>query len=430
MPLKFVYSRQGNIELFNNNYIYSLIKSTLGKSYISWKCIKCNITVQTTSTEPSGNIIGDENPKHPTHKPCLKDIKKHHGFAAIFRMKNKNKNKLLGNTTKMVYDDQQNNDTMSDISDASISSNSQIKTFSCETIVGKLLELNFEWKIGNFFDYWKTCQSGEVLESSRFSLLNDKSDKWYFKLFPRGNNDNPGHVLLYINLTNESIMNLPSDFLSGTIYMTITVGEYEKKPIKKMYIHQCSENNYQCIFNLSLIGFENILKQSCPSETLYIFVEIKARACVHQVYEEKFESFKWGTDNTKNYYDIVFNIAGQEFHANKYKLEESSTVFCNIFEQQLTDDNVDNIVTITDVQPKVFGQLLEFIQTNDISIVQTMPEDLLFAANKFKLDGLKKICEDAIIRKISSADAPKMFVMAHKIDDLVIKKEPIDLFQV
>lgn len=312
------------------------------------------------------------------------------------------------------------------LQNTNILSGSQIKTFSCETIVGKLLELNFEWKIGNFFDYWKTCQSGEFLESSRFSLLNDKSDKWYFKLFPRGDNDNPGCVLLYINLTKESIVNLPGDFLSGTICMTITIGDHKNKPTKKLCIRQCSENNYQCIFNLSLIDFENILKQSCPSKTLYIFVEIKTRACVHQVYEEKFETLKWGTDSTKDYYDIVFNVGGREFHANKYVLEKSSAVFCEIFEQQLTDDNVDNIVTITDIQPKVFGQLLEFIENNDTSKIQKMPERLLFAADKFKLNDLKKICKDAIIRKISCGNAPKMYVVAHKIDDLTIKKEPID----
>lgn len=54
MPLEFVHSRQGNLELLANNYIYSLMKHTIKKNYLSWKCIRCNVTIKTTSDKPSG----------------------------------------------------------------------------------------------------------------------------------------------------------------------------------------------------------------------------------------------------------------------------------------------------------------------------------------------------------------------------------------
>lgn len=111
--------------------------------------------------------------------------------------------------------------------------------------------------------------------------------------------------------------------------------------------------------------------------------------------------------------DIIFNVAGETFHAHKLVMAARSPVFRSQFFDG-SDGEAQEIV-ISDMEPKVFKAMLHFVyrdalmedelvpfsSSSESSVSETLTAKLLAAADKYDLGRLRRLCESHLCKSIS-----------------------------
>ena len=96
-----------------------------------------------------------------------------------------------------------------------------------------------------------------------------------------------------------------------------------------------------------------------------------------------------------------------------------------MFEHEM-EERKHNRVEISDVEPEVFREMLRFIYTGKASNLERMADDLLAAADKYALERLKVMCEEALCTNLSTENSAEVLILAdlHSADQL--KAQAID----
>ncbi|KFP78571.1 SPOP protein, partial [Atrichornis clamosus] len=123
--------------------------------------------------------------------------------------------------------------------------------------------------------------------------------------------------------------------------------------------------------------------------------------------------------------DCCLCVAGQEFKGHKAILAARSPVFSAMFEHEM-EESKKNRVEINDVEPEVFKEMMCFIYTGKAPNLDKMADDLLAAADKYALERLKVMCEDALCSNLSVENAAEILILAdlHSADQL--KTQAVD----
>ncbi|KAG7239052.1 hypothetical protein INR49_030232 [Caranx melampygus] len=102
-----------------------------------------------------------------------------------------------------------------------------------------------------------------------------------------------------------------------------------------------------------------------------------------------------------------------------------SPVFSAMFEHEM-EESKKNRVEINDVEPEVFKEMMCFIYTDKAPNLDKMADDLLAAADKYALERLKVMCEDALCTSLSVENAAEILILAdlHSADQL--KTQAVD----
>ena len=96
---------------------------------------------------------------------------------------------------------------------------------------------------------------------------------------------------------------------------------------------------------------------------------------------------QWNEDNVKllksgQFSDVVFKVGDQEFQAHKAILSVHSPVFSAMFEHKDTLEAQEGKVVIIDIEPGVFGELLNYIYSGKPVIMDYYVAELFVAADK------------------------------------------------
>ncbi|KAJ4761125.1 BTB/POZ and MATH domain-containing protein 2 [Rhynchospora pubera] len=105
--------------------------------------------------------------------------------------------------------------------------------------------------------------------------------------------------------------------------------------------------------------------------------------------------------------DITFEVGGEIFTAHKSILSVRSPVFKAEFLRGMAESNIKSI-QIKEIKPVIFKALLHFIYTDSVpdmadedTTLVTQVQHLFKAADRYRLEGLKVICEEVLIRNIT-----------------------------
>ena len=112
--------------------------------------------------------------------------------------------------------------------------------------------------------------------------------------------------------------------------------------------------------------------------------------------------------------DVVFNINGHEFPAHKLIIATRSAVFADMF-QYPPKEFFTTRITIEDIEPEIFKELLRFIYTGRLTTttMQTMAAGLFIAADRYLLDELKNECEKYLLRQMSPENCIELILGLH-----------------
>ena len=98
--------------------------------------------------------------------------------------------------------------------------------------------------------------------------------------------------------------------------------------------------------------------------------------------------------------------------AHKAILAARSPMFAKMFEHSLRE-TATNCVTVSDIDPEVFKELLTYIYTDRSPNLNKCAVSLLYAAEKYQLERLKSLCEQNLSYRLQVDNAAEMLVLSH-----------------
>lgn len=111
--------------------------------------------------------------------------------------------------------------------------------------------------------------------------------------------------------------------------------------------------------------------------------------------------------------DVVLVFGNRELKAHKAMLAGHSSVFAAMFNSDMKEC-AENRVEIDDIDYEVVEQMLQFIYTDRAPKLKVMADRLLGAADKYDLERLKILCEQALCEQLSVDNAVHLLALANR----------------
>ncbi|UYV69663.1 SPOPL, partial [Cordylochernes scorpioides] len=244
----------------------------------------------------------------------------------------------------------------------------------------KVIKNCFVWTIDNF-----SCHNeapGDYIKSSPFSSSEKDPLKWQLNIYPNGVAGAEG-VLCHLPAAGEAcwpkfikrefLFDKANDFLPDdqlTLYCEITVID---DPVVVMS------------------GYSDTVRFKVPEPV-------------------------WSKDmnfllESQKFADVRLNVGGYLVKAHKNILAARSQVFAAMFEHEM-EEKRHNFVEIADMAHEVLWEMLRFIYTGQAPNLESLASRLLPAADRYGLERLKVLCEEALGANLSVENAADVLVLA------------------
>ena len=192
------------------------------------------------------------------------------------------------------------------------------------------------------------------------------------------------------------------------------------------FIHYKGKFDVRYISNLSIT-----MKVAMIKRTLQVIDEVTVPPLALGNELGSLLTFEIGEQKSR-FTDIKISITSTDesssspviFFAHKAVLAARSLVFAKMFEHDL-QESATNIVTVTDIDPEVFKELLTYIYTGKAPNIQTLASSLLNPAEKYQLGRLKALCERQMSYGLQVENAAETLVLAHTYGADQLKKNAL-----
>ena len=249
--------------------------------------------------------------------------------------------------------------------------------------------------------------------------------KWILLLYPNGvNNDNKEYLSLYIQCKSDNVaISAPHKI---TCKAEMRYSKYRNvKPTSDGQMFFSHDKNSQCWGFPKFIS-KNAIEQSRITDinTIECVIEppefvLKEKEC-HSLannLEQMLES--------SHFSDVHFTVKGQIFHGHKNILVASSPVFAAMFKHDMVE-NIKGSVVIEDIEPTVFKEILRFMYSGNVERLEDMVFELAVAADMYRLDGLKVMCEMHLWKTLTKNNAIDVLEYADKYRAAELKKYALE----
>uniref|UniRef100_A0A8C0J1D4 Speckle type BTB/POZ protein like n=1 Tax=Chelonoidis abingdonii TaxID=106734 RepID=A0A8C0J1D4_CHEAB len=301
----------------------------------------------------------------------------------------------------------------------------------CYTQV-KVVKFSYMWTINNF----SFCREemGEVLKSSTFSSGPNDKMKWCLRVNPKGLDDeSKDYLSLYLLLVSCPKSEVRAKFK----FSLLNAKREETKAME-------SQRAYRFVQGKDW-GFKKFIRRDflldeanglLPDDKLTLFCEVsvvqdsvnisgQSNTNTLKVPECRLAEDLGNLWETTRFTDCSFYVGGQEFKAHKSVLAARSPVFNAMFEHEM-EESKKNRVEINDVDPEVFKEMMRFIYTGKAPNLDKMADNLLAAADKYALERLKVMCEEALCSNLSVENVADILILADLHSAEQLKAQAID----
>lgn len=301
------------------------------------------------------------------------------------------------------------------------------------------VQVNFTWTIENISKLLHQKKSLKVIRSPNFFSYDDEDTQWFLELYPRGKEDNKDFISLLLTLDCVD----QSEVLA-TYKLSVVGGANEQ--LQYSFVEEARFTEGDCRGKENLVSRSNILdktKNLVVNDSLTVECDITASKIEHTSRCAKKNTLEANQQASLSeelslfvsdirFSDVVFYIRGREFPAHKVILAARSPIFLAMFEE--TPDNFGKHVKphrieIKEVEPEIFLQTLKYIYTGRVDHIDSMAAPLLAAADKYALKQLKTICEESLVRNMSSANVGSIYMLADVHSAEFLKKEALKMMQ-
>lgn len=157
---------------------------------------------------------------------------------------------------------------------------------------------------------------------------------------------------------------------------------------------------------------------SLPAESLRSAVRVNDNNLDSEVNLKELASDLGSFLNRSTLTDVVVYAEGQAIQAHKAVLAARSPVFQGLFER-IAKENRPNMILINDLSFEVVQELIAFLYSGKVKMVSL---ELLSAAERYSIKGLKRICTKTLVKKLSMSTCVDTLIASHvnKCPDLEI----------
>ncbi|KAF9676314.1 hypothetical protein SADUNF_Sadunf09G0125900 [Salix dunnii] len=261
--------------------------------------------------------------------------------------------------------------------------------------------------------------------------------QWAIYFYPDGKNpeDHSAYVSVFIALASEGT--------DVRALFELTLVDQSGKGKHKVHSHfdrsleggpytlkYRGSMGYKRFFRRAMLETSDYLKDDCLKINCTVGVVVSATDCSRlnsiQVPESDIGAhFGMLLDNMEGS-DVIFDVAGEKFHAHKLVLSARSPFFRSKFFDDGVEENEQEIV-ISDLDPKVFKAMLHFIYRDTLiedvdmgtsssspvsSVSETLTTKLLAVADRYGLDRLRLMCESHLCKDISVNSVASILALA------------------
>ncbi|XP_065219682.1 speckle-type POZ protein-like [Planococcus citri] len=127
--------------------------------------------------------------------------------------------------------------------------------------------------------------------------------------------------------------------------------------------------------------------------------------------------------------DITLCVKNKKYVAHKNILAARCPYFQKMFDAEWIEKKLDS-VELKQVDEIVFEEILRYIYAGKSEKLETMVAQLLEAADMFDLDELKLVCEQELMKSLSTETAVDVLILADRYDAKNLKTRAINYIKV
>ncbi|KAM3324297.1 BTB/POZ and MATH domain-containing protein 4-like [Capsicum chacoense] len=283
---------------------------------------------------------------------------------------------------------------------------------------------------------------GKHIASDNFTV---GGHQWAIYFYPDGKNpeDNSTYVSVFIALASEgtdvrALFELTLVDQSGNGNHKVH-SHFERSPLSGPYTlkYRGSMWGYKRFFRRALLETSDFLKDdrlkiNCTVGVVRSTIDCSSLQPIQVPDSNMGSHFGMLLENMEGS-DVVFNVAGEKFHAHKLVLAARSPVFRTELFDELEGDKQEIIVA--DMEPRVFKAMLHFIYRDSLvgeeledtssssipSVTDTLTEKLLSAADRYDLTRLRRVCESHLCKDISVNSVSRTLALADRYHAMELK---------
>ncbi|XP_035294235.1 speckle-type POZ protein-like isoform X1, partial [Cricetulus griseus] len=275
-------------------------------------------------------------------------------------------------------------------------------------------KFSYSWTISNF--RFLLQEIGEAIKSPTFSSGSSDNDKWCLKVWTNGiDEDSKDYLSVHLTLSpvwarfQFSIRSGDREKTNGMIsprFFKFTPNQHWGF---KKFIHRdlllsleswlLPDNELTVFCDVDLAVQDSLINSEDSTVPGFLVPRCTMADDLGQLWENSL------------FTDCILVVAGQDFGAHKAILAARSPVFRAMFENDM-EESRKNRVEILDLEPQVFKAMMEFIYTGKAPDLHSMANAVLAAADKYGLERLKVLCEDALCRDLSVENAAHTLFLA------------------
>ncbi|XP_065203421.1 speckle-type POZ protein-like [Planococcus citri] len=309
-----------------------------------------------------------------------------------------------------------------------------------------LKKFNFSWTVDNFWS--SPTPSGAVpakVESPLFSSVEEdfkcrvecKTTQLYFML-PNTTTFTAGDKSLIIKL--HIICNIGKyDGILGDVEFSVVSPQHSTTtaPIVKKKKFNIDNANLSEKSGLCTVEFRDFTKTDLLDiDNCVIENKVTIACCVF--YATFANRSRCSSDYrlfddyerllTEEYYsDATIKIKDKDYPVYKGVLAARSPVFDAMFRNDM-QENATNVVNIADISQEVFEDMLLYIYSGKVKNLK-LAYELIPAADKYDLKGLKDICGAELCEQLSKDTAIKILILAHTHHVDFLKKKALEFIK-
>lgn len=236
----------------------------------------------------------------------------------------------------------------------------------------------------------------------------------------------------YTTNTNEhNITVIPENPTKNwNLLTTVIVRSVENNMLDRYYFHTNSSSwkgrcfvEFKCfvIFEINemSISQKNMSKLDISAITSVIMAHLIPANAKKEKQQLNTSSSLLESFNKSMFCDVTVHVQEQQIRAHKIVLATSSTVWHDLFVKNETLAELQ----IVDFDYETIKELIEYMYSG---VIKQATDELLIAADKYGVDGLKKFCEEQLIHNIDMKSVVNLLVIADRCKALVLYDKVIE----